>query len=133
MIAGVCAGLARYFDVDPALVRLIMVLLAFAHGIGFLFYIVAWLVMPLEPRHKSSGSQVVVEEEEEQELTEDQRVIGRDWSSNSRFWAGVILVVLGIIFLLDNYIAWLTWDVLWPLILIAVGIYLIASGGEKNE
>ncbi len=132
MIAGVCAGLAKYFDVDPALVRLIMVLLAFAHGIGFLFYIVAWLVMPLEPRHKGSGNQVVVEEGEEQELPEDQRVVGHDWSSNSRFWAGVILVVLGIIFLLDNYIAWLTWDVLWPLILIAVGIYLIASGGEKN-
>jgi phage shock protein C len=45
-IAGVCAGLARYFDVDPVLVRLVFLVLAFSTGIGFIAYIVAWIVMP---------------------------------------------------------------------------------------
>jgi phage shock protein C len=44
-IAGVCAGLARYFDVDPVLVRLVFLVLAFSTGIGFIAYIVAWIVM----------------------------------------------------------------------------------------
>ena len=45
-IAGVCAGLARYFDVDPVLVRLIFLVLALSTGIGFIAYIVGWIVMP---------------------------------------------------------------------------------------
>jgi phage shock protein C len=45
-IAGVCAGLARYFDVDVVLVRLVFLVLAFSTGIGFVAYIIAWIVMP---------------------------------------------------------------------------------------
>ena len=45
-IAGVCAGIARYFGVDPVLVRLIFLVLALSTGIGFIAYIVAWIVMP---------------------------------------------------------------------------------------
>src|ERR1041384_3557548 len=45
-IAGVCAGLANYFGVDAVLVRLIFLVLAFSTGIGFIAYIVAWIVMP---------------------------------------------------------------------------------------
>ena len=45
-IAGVCAGLARYFRVDPVLVRLIFLVLALSTGIGFIAYIIGWIVMP---------------------------------------------------------------------------------------
>ena len=45
-IAGVCAGLARYLNVDPVLIRVIFLVLAFSTGIGFIAYIVAWIVMP---------------------------------------------------------------------------------------
>jgi phage shock protein PspC (stress-responsive transcriptional regulator) len=45
-IAGVCAGFARYMDVDPVLVRVIWLALAFGTGIGFIGYVVAWIVMP---------------------------------------------------------------------------------------
>ena len=45
-IAGVCAGLARYFNVDPVLVRLMFLVLAFSTGIGFIGYIIGWIVMP---------------------------------------------------------------------------------------
>ncbi len=46
MVAGVCAGLAEYFNVDPVLVRLVFVLLALAGGPGVLLYIVLWIIMP---------------------------------------------------------------------------------------
>lgn len=45
-IAGVCAGFARYLDVDPVLVRVIWLALAFGTGIGFIGYLIAWIVMP---------------------------------------------------------------------------------------
>lgn len=45
MVAGVCGGLAEHFDVDPLLVRLIFVLLAFTPG-GIPLYLVLWIVMP---------------------------------------------------------------------------------------
>jgi phage shock protein PspC (stress-responsive transcriptional regulator) len=46
MIAGVAAGVAEYFNLDPALVRLVFVLLTLAGGPGLLLYIVLWIVMP---------------------------------------------------------------------------------------
>jgi phage shock protein PspC (stress-responsive transcriptional regulator) len=45
-IAGVAAGLGHYIGVDPTIVRIAFVLLAFAGGIGILLYLVCWLVMP---------------------------------------------------------------------------------------
>ncbi len=50
-IAGVCGGLGAYFEVDPVLVRLIVVGLTFVTGLipGCLAYAVAWIIMPQEP------------------------------------------------------------------------------------
>ncbi len=45
-VAGVCAGFARYLDVDPVLIRVIWLALAFGTGIGFIAYVIAWIVMP---------------------------------------------------------------------------------------
>lgn len=49
--AGVCGGLAEYFDVDPALMRLVWVLFIVFTGFvpGLIAYIVAAMVMPKEP------------------------------------------------------------------------------------
>ena len=46
MIAGVCAGIAEYFRVDPTLVRLLLVAFTFLGGSGILLYVILWLVMP---------------------------------------------------------------------------------------
>lgn len=46
IIAGVCSGIARYFDIDPVIVRLIFVLSIFFNGLGILAYIILWLVVP---------------------------------------------------------------------------------------
>ena len=46
MVAGVAAGLAEYFSIDPAIVRLLFVLLTVMGGHGLLIYLILWLVMP---------------------------------------------------------------------------------------
>ena len=48
-IAGVCAGVARYFDLDANLVRAIWLLCLFFAGSGLIVYIILWIVMPLDP------------------------------------------------------------------------------------
>ena len=46
VIAGVCAGLGEYFDIDPTIVRLVFIVFALAGGPGILAYIIMWLIMP---------------------------------------------------------------------------------------
>ena len=49
-LAGVCGGIAYYFDWDPAVVRLVYLLLSF-FSVGFpglLLYVILWIVMPQE-------------------------------------------------------------------------------------
>jgi phage shock protein C len=48
MIAGVCGGLADYFQIDPVLVRLAFVLLTIYGGAGPLVYLLLAILMPLE-------------------------------------------------------------------------------------
>ena len=46
VIGGVCSGISHYFDIDPVIVRLVMVVLFLTAGIGFLAYLIAWAVIP---------------------------------------------------------------------------------------
>ena len=49
-LCGVCGGIAEYFNIDPTVVRLIVVFLALAGvGSGLLAYIVAAIIMPDSP------------------------------------------------------------------------------------
>ena len=48
-ICGVCSGIAKYFDVDPTIVRLALVLFCLLGGSGILAYIICAIVMPDEP------------------------------------------------------------------------------------
>ena len=60
MWAGVAGGLAEYFDLDPALVRLIWVLAAvLTGGLAIPIYIVAWIIIPRDDRPPIYGSQVL--------------------------------------------------------------------------
>jgi phage shock protein PspC (stress-responsive transcriptional regulator) len=49
VLFGVCGGLGEYFNIDPTIVRLILVLLVLFAGTGILAYIVAALVIPNSP------------------------------------------------------------------------------------
>jgi phage shock protein C len=50
-IAGVCAGVARYFDIDSTLLRAVWLLCVLLGGTGLIAYIVLWIVMPLDPEY----------------------------------------------------------------------------------
>ncbi len=47
-IAGVCAGFADYFDLDPTLVRLVWLVIVIFGGTGLLAYAIGWIVIPEE-------------------------------------------------------------------------------------
>jgi phage shock protein PspC (stress-responsive transcriptional regulator) len=47
-IAGVCAGFARYLDVDVVLVRILWIALVLAGGSGVIGYLAGWIIMPKE-------------------------------------------------------------------------------------
>jgi phage shock protein PspC (stress-responsive transcriptional regulator) len=46
VFGGVCSGIAHYFDIDPVIIRLVMVVLFLTAGIGFIAYLIAWAVIP---------------------------------------------------------------------------------------
>jgi len=48
-IAGVCAGLAEYFDLDPTIIRVVWVLLFLCGGTGLVAYAILWIVLPSAP------------------------------------------------------------------------------------
>jgi phage shock protein C len=70
MVAGVCAGLGDYLDIDPTVIRLIFVFGAILTGSGlFWAYIVMMLVVPEEPL----ASEAVVESQAEDVSPEDSK------------------------------------------------------------
>lgn len=50
-IAGVCAGVANYFDIDPTIVRVIWGVLAFFYGAGIVAYIILWIIAPVSTEY----------------------------------------------------------------------------------
>jgi len=58
MIAGVCAGLADYINIDPTIVRLIFMILFLMGTGGFWIYIILWAIVPLPPDHADTSIEV---------------------------------------------------------------------------
>ena len=58
MIAGVCAGLADYINIDPTIVRLIFMVLFLMGTGGFWIYIILWAIVPLPPDHADTSIEV---------------------------------------------------------------------------
>jgi phage shock protein C len=119
MIAGVAGGMAEFFDVDVALVRLIWVLGFFAGGIGFFAYIVCCIVIPEETAAANDDPA-----DDRKAMVLDPDSLSRRRAGRRRN-AGVLLIGLGLIFLVKNIIPWHYWDKSWPLILVALGLYIL--------
>ncbi|MDP9146876.1 MAG: PspC domain-containing protein [Acidobacteriota bacterium] len=58
-IAGVCGGLAEYFDIDPTLVRVLWLVTLFFAGTGLLAYVILWIVLPVAPARLPATSVTV--------------------------------------------------------------------------
>ncbi|NLX62456.1 MAG: PspC domain-containing protein [Tissierellia bacterium] len=48
-IAGVCGGIAEYFNIDPTIVRLIWAFISLAYGAGILAYLICAIIIPDRP------------------------------------------------------------------------------------
>lgn len=134
-IFGVCAGIARYFDVDVTLIRLIFVLLAFASGgIVFVAYLVLAIVLPEQKHVGPDGTKRKTEFSFEDKVQE----LGHEFQKNhvvSRFrnYFGIGLVIFGSLLLVQQLFPDLItfrWDLIWPLFLIVVGILVIVRRGH---
>jgi phage shock protein C len=53
IIAGICGGIAEYFNIDSNLVRLLMVLSGIFGGAGVVAYVIAWIIVPETPEQVS--------------------------------------------------------------------------------
>jgi phage shock protein PspC (stress-responsive transcriptional regulator) len=148
MIWGVCGGLAEYFDIDPTLIRIIFVVLIFANGLSILAYIILAIVVPLEGSKAAEPKEVVKENVAEMrdtatELGHEIRstLAGEETkpeeasklSHRRRNLLGITLVVLGIIFLMGslNLFVWFKWSLLWPLILVVIGLIIIFGARRR--
>ncbi len=49
VLGGVCGGIGNYMNVDPVLIRVAWVVGFFALGLGFLAYLISWIIIPDEP------------------------------------------------------------------------------------
>lgn len=60
VIGGVCAGLGRYFGVDPLLLRIAWVVFVIVGGSGVLAYLIAWFIIPDEAGQRDTVPLVVL-------------------------------------------------------------------------
>jgi len=132
MIAGVCGGLAEYFGVDTILVRIAAVVLALtAHGAGLLAYLIFWIIVPQKPIADS-----IVETGDTPKTAAGTEEVKTE-RKNGILFVGAGLIVLGALFLLDNFVPVLFFSIgkLWPVVLIVIGILILrkGAGGEEDE
>ncbi len=106
-VGGVCAGLGRYFDLNPTIYRIAFVALALAGGTGILIYLAAWAVMPDEGAEESYASELLRRHQDH-----PVRLIGlavlafalvltlseaRFWPSPGNLWLALALLVAGLV------------------------------------
>jgi phage shock protein PspC (stress-responsive transcriptional regulator) len=132
VLGGVAAGFGRYLDVDPVLVRLAFVILAFADGLGILVYLVAWALVPREAAAASAAGGFPTEPEGQ---GEDAGTAGD--AGGARLAIGYGLIAVGTVFLMHNldWIRWPSWarfEVLWPLVLVGMGVALVLRSAHKG-
>jgi phage shock protein C len=141
MIGGVAAGLAEYFDIDPTLIRVLFVITLFLGGTGILAYILLWIIVPEEPivikgQQNTDQNQSSSEQKENTQSSFDAQAYVNSIQKqreNRRVFAGIILVVLGLIFLADNFIPRIRFGDFWPIILIAIGIAVLLNARRRNQ
>jgi phage shock protein PspC (stress-responsive transcriptional regulator) len=107
VIAGVCSGLARYFNIDPLIVRIAAVALAFVGGAGLIAYIAAWFLVPADD---GTG-----------------RPAGDGPSRLATVLGATAIVLAGIALLNGNF----GFDVAWSLAPFALLVLVLAIAGQR--
>ncbi len=150
VIGGVASGLAEYFDVDVVIFRLLFVLLVLFGGGGLLAYIIMWIVVPAKPipfrYNKSSGAQASsgtggdaggATPDAENTTADSENATSRAASaknpSNTSLIAGIILILVGVLFLANRMLPWFEMRDFWPVLLIAGGFLIIDPNILKSK
>jgi phage shock protein C len=138
MIAGVCSGLADYFDIDVTWVRIAFVVAVIAGASGILAYLILWIAVPKKPYipnfgQFNAGTTANSMPGNTSQAFDNPKKKDR---GNFRLIAGVIFIFFGLIFLMDELDLipdWMDFENLWPLILVGMGLYILSAGVNKNK
>jgi phage shock protein PspC (stress-responsive transcriptional regulator) len=153
-LGGVCSGLAAGLHVDPLWIRIAFVLLALVQGVGVLLYVVMWVVMPERSGAQPSGDRFASMITDVRRAWGDLQAqfggtkptgssgavegsaapssqVNSTWR-NPSVALGLILLVLGVLFLADN-LGLIHWNVIWPVALIVIGVLLLARSARKRS
>lgn len=122
VIGGVCAGLANYFGTDASLLRLLLAFMVLFAGIGFWLYVILWIAMPAGYPQPSADTaeEIIVDTAETPKANRGGMIVG------------LTLIGLGAFGLLHRFVPEFNWQVIWPVILIVLGIVLIIPKNIKS-
>ncbi len=131
----IAVDLRNILIIDPAIVRLIWVIFSIAGGAGFWAYIIAWVIIPENPKSSRSEAHMndkirVTELDKDEKSFEGEIKVRQE---KKGYLIGVILVVLGAIFLANNFLPRLGFTRLWPLIVLAVGVSAFYLAARRND
>ena len=142
MIGGVAAGLADYLNADPALVRIVWaILVVVTGGAALVVYIVAWIVVPEGPAESIAAATEPVTDPVTGEAVaptgEPATPSTASTRSGSGGQAGVVvgigLVVVGLWFLLREYLPEIDWGLIWPLVLVGIGALVLVTSMRRRD
>jgi len=136
-VAGVCGGLAEYFDLDPLLVRLVFAILAIP-GVSIVFYILAWILIPNNPTchgTKNGAEEIRSRAEEIGKIFKEgiSREKFRNDSGKTRTIIGGMIILIGILSLLEIIFKINVWALSWPAGLIIIGLLILKAGTKRRE
>jgi phage shock protein C len=130
-IAGVAAGVAEFFDLDPTLVRLVWFLSIFFGGFGLLLYIVMAIIVPNEPL-----SEEELRAESSVDAGSPHRHAGRSGNGGLGLtFVGLALIVFGGLALANTFfVEWgYSGSFVWPGFILAIGVLLVAAAVRRGE
>ena len=122
IIGGVAGGLGEYLDIDPVLVRIVFVVAFFAGGAGFLTYIIAWIIIPEQPRE---NTMTMSSDPQQQNAPPQPQQPPKQEEKRGSIVGGMVLLAIGLLFLANNFLPDFHFEDWWPLILVAIGAGLL--------
>jgi phage shock protein PspC (stress-responsive transcriptional regulator) len=129
IVFGVCGGLARYFEIDVTLVRVIFVLLALSGSLGILLYIILAIITPLEPGQKLTADTAANLKHFVDEVKAGANSIAaemRGSANTTRNILGLLIVAIGLALLMQNlFHVIIRWTLFTPILIVIFGLYLI--------